>query len=116
MAKEAAQVRVEGASAIIQHGQTPRLEPAATSHDASCQPIKTLVTTLNCVGAIGYQDRLPPHRDGNLLSFNITLSALGSFEGGGTLFHSLGLPFQPAPSDRMANSLTSLWAQSAFHL
>ncbi|CAM9471825.1 unnamed protein product [Choristocarpus tenellus] len=37
----------------------------------------------------GTQDRLAPHRDGNLLSFNILLSEPGSFEGGGTRFAAL---------------------------
>ncbi|CAM9674944.1 unnamed protein product [Discosporangium mesarthrocarpum] len=38
----------------------------------------------------GAQDRLAPHRDGNLLSFNILLSDPYSFAGGGTYFSALG--------------------------
>ncbi|EOD31217.1 hypothetical protein EMIHUDRAFT_253598 [Emiliania huxleyi CCMP1516] len=38
----------------------------------------------------GAQDRLTPHRDGNLLSFSILLSDPSEFEGGGLRFHSLG--------------------------
>ena len=36
------------------------------------------------------QDRLRPHRDGNLLSFSILLSDPSTFDGGGLRFHSLG--------------------------
>ena len=36
------------------------------------------------------QDRLAPHRDGNLLSFSILLSDPAEFGGGGLRFHSLG--------------------------
>lgn len=39
----------------------------------------------------GAQDRLTPHRDGTLLSFNVLLSEPGrDFEGGGTRFFSIG--------------------------
>ena len=41
-------------------------------------------------GAPGVQNRLAPHRDGNLLSFSILLSDPSSFDGGGLRFHSLG--------------------------
>ena len=46
-------------------------------------------------GAPGVQDRLAPHRDGNLLSFSILLSEPSTFDGGGLRFHSLG-PICPA--------------------
>ena len=36
------------------------------------------------------QDRLRPHRDGNLLSFSLLLSDPSSFDGGGLRFHSVG--------------------------
>ena len=56
----------------------------------------------------GAQDRLTPHRDGTLLSFNVLLSMPGrDFEGGGTRFCSIGdsceackAPAPPAVADR----------------
>ena len=67
-------------------------------------------------GTPGVQDRLAPHRDGNLLSFSILLSDPASFEGGGLRFHSLG-PLcgscaggRAVPTARAANPEQSLLA------
>ena len=49
------------------------------------------VVKYEAAAATGVQDRLAPHRDGNLLSFSILLSDPHSdFDGGGLRFHSLG--------------------------
>ena len=73
-------------------------------------------------GVPGVQDRLAPHRDGNLLSFSILLSDPASFDGGGLRFHSLGplcescaggraVPKTCAPNEEEGQSLVALGEQ-----
>ena len=72
---------------------TSTILPTLANHyafAASELRIRDLFVVKYEAGAAGVQDRLNPHRDGNLLSFSILLSKPTDFDGGGLRFHSLG--------------------------
>ena len=56
---------------------------------AECRVHDLFLIKYEC-GTDNQQDRLLPHRDGNLLSFSVLLSKPADFSGGGLRFHSLG--------------------------